>query len=91
MVTGTTISTFTSPQYLPDNVKVNALTSAKISFTIHSNIITSDIISITFPNDFSLSSLTNVYIANGNANQVPTITGNVVNLTNAVAYASNIL
>jgi hypothetical protein len=66
---------------------VNAVSVGTLSFTIGSNIVTTDTIIVTFPSTILLTSLTSVFISNGGANiPSPSVSGQTVTVTGAIAY-----
>jgi len=71
---------------------VNAVSVGTLSFSINSNIVTTDTIVVTFPSTILLTSLTSIYISKGGATiSSPIISGQTVTITGAKAYQAETL
>ena len=71
---------------------VNAVSVGTLSFTINSNIVTTDTIIITFPTTILLTSLTSIFISNGGTTiPSPSRSGQTVTMTGAKAYQGDTL
>lgn len=82
-VSGMTAGSLSSAQLVPTTSTVNSLTQLTLSFAVNTNIVTSDTITVTFPIEISLSSLTQVYLPSTATSVSPTITGQTLNVTGA--------
>jgi hypothetical protein len=88
-ITTTTAGSISVGSYSSSVITVNAAGVGTLNFVVHSDIIASDTIAITFPVEMSLANLTSVYINNGGNTSTPTITNQSMTLTAAIANAGN--